>query len=551
MVAVVALSFDGALGGDVLQWDDRMLLGDNAHWLGADGWRWMLLDSSGGEFGPYMPLTWLSYRLDHVLHGMSARAFLVTNLCLHAVAALALLEAACRLLPLCSARLRDRPALVRGAALVAALIWAVHPLRVEAVAWIAQRRELLSGALLMISFAVWLDHVAARQSWARSRSYWTSLVLYALAMLSKSTPMGWPLVLLVLDVWPLRRGATRATLLEKVPFAVVAALVGAAAWLGQVDTGALGDITLPGRLVLGAHGAGFLAIKNVLPVGLHTHYLRPIPFDAGDPAFLVPALLAAAGTVAALALARRAPAVAVAWCCALLLVAPVSGLVPIGSHAFADRYTYLASIPLVLLAVGGGASLLAANVRAASVLSMAGVVLLGVGSALLAPTWRSTQFLFERVVAHEPDSWFAHFMLGSLAEQRGDTALAAAHYAAWVRLADVPDAHVRLATAQLEGGDESSGVASLSRALELDPEHAAAHHVLGTYFALSGRTADAEVEWRRALASDPNLVAARVNLAALLAQTGREDEAKEHARIALEAAPSNERVQALATSLGL
>jgi hypothetical protein len=549
VLAAVALSFYGAFGGDFLHWDDRMLLVDNQRWLGPDGWRWMLLDSSGGDYGPYMPLTWLSYRLDHAFHGMDARGFLITNLALHALAAIALMEAASRLLPRCSGRLRERAALVHGGALAAALLWALHPLRVEAVAWIAERRDVLSGALLMASLLVWLRH-ATEESGTR-RAYWGALVLYALAMLSKSTPMGWPLVLLLLDVWPLRRGVTRATVVEKVPFAAVAALVAVAAWAGQADTGALAEISLPGRLVLGAHGAAFVALKSVLPIGLHTHYLRPIPFDAADTAFLIPAGLAVAGSVAVLTLARRVPALALAWASAVLLVAPVSGLVPIGSHAFADRYTYLAAIPLALLAAGGGAVALAARPRVAASIAAVAILSLGVASARLATTWRSTQVLFERVVAHEPDSWFAHFMLGSLAELRGEALLARAHYAAWVRLQDVPDAHVRLATAQLESGDAGGGVASLGRALELDPDHAAAHHVLGTYFALSGRTADAEREWRAALASDPGLLAARINLAALLQSTGREEEAKEHVRIALELAPANERAQALADSLGL
>lgn len=551
VLILTALPFCAALGGDFLQWDDRMLLVDNQRWLGPDGWRWILVDSSGGDFGPYMPLTWLSYRLDHTIHGLDARSFLLTNVLLHGLAAIALMLAAARLLPLCSARLRARPALCRAASVVVALVWAVHPLRVEAVAWIAERREVLSGALLLTSLVVWLRHATAPTAWWRSRPWWGALVLYALAMLSKSTPMGWPLVLLLLDGWPLRRGVSRATIVEKLPFVLVAALVAAAAWAGQSDTGALAEITWPGRLVLGAHGAAFVVLKSALPVGLHTHYLRPIPFEASDTAFVVPALFAVACTVGAVACVRRVPAVAVACGGVLLLVAPVSGLVPIGSHAFADRYTYLAAFPLSLLAVGGGALALATRPRGAAGLAAVVVLALGVASAGLARTWRSTQTLFERVVAHEPDSWFAHFMLGSLAELRGDVALARAHYGAWVRLQDVPDAHVRRAAAQLQSGDAEGGVASLSRALELDPDHAAAHHVLGTYHALNGRTTEAESEWRTALAADPRLTATRVNLASLLLATGREAEAREHAQIALELEPNNERVQTLAQALGL
>ncbi len=523
-----------------------MLLVDNRQWLGPGGWRWIFFESAGSDFGPYMPLTWLSYRLGHAVHGLDARAFLLTNVLLHAFSAWALLAIGERLLPLCSERLRARPALARGAALAAALLWAVHPLRVEAVDWIAERRDVLCGAFLLASFWLWLRHVRGRR-----RAYWASVLLYAAALLSKSTPLAWPLVLLLLDAWPLRRSVTRRTLAEKIPLAVVAALVAAAAWAGQTDTGALADVSLPGRLVLGAHGAALLAIKSVLPVGLCAHYLRPIPFDAGDAAFLVPALLAVALTVVVFVRARRAPALAVAWCAALLLLAPVSGLVPIGSHAFADRYTYLAAIPLTLLVAGGGAAALAARPRAAATIAAVAVLLLGLFAAGLATTWRSTDALFERVLREDPQNWFAHYMLGALAEGRGDAAAARAHYRDWVCLTDAPDAHTHLGALQLAAGDDAAGLASARRALALDPGNAMAHQLVGVYLVRNGDPGGAERAWRRALTADPALVVAHVNLATLLSRTGRETEAAGHVRVALAAEPQDERARALASHLGI
>ncbi len=545
-----ALPFTPALGGGFLDWDDRTLLVHNPRWLGADGLRWILTSSSGGAFGPYQPLTWISYRLDHALWGLDPRAFHVTNVLLHALTAVVLAGCARRLLARALPRLAERPRVLAGAACAAALLWAVHPLRVEAVAWITERRSVLSGLLLALSLRAWLGYVDAAPGAARTRAYAASLACAALSLLAKSSALAWPLVLLVLDVAPLGRRGARRLLLEKLPFAAVSALVGLAAWRGQVETGAFAAVGALGRCVLAGYGAAFLALRTALPFGLHAHVLRPQPFDALAPQFAVPACLAAAATVVVLARARRAPGSAAAWAAALLLLAPVSGLVPIGSHATADRYTYLPAFPLVLGVVGLVAQRWSEHPRRLAAAACAALLALGVTSARLAATWTDTRALFARVVAFEPGNWLAHGMLAELALADGDVAGAREHAETAVRLHETPDALARLGWIALQGGDAAGARAALERALARDAAHEVARIDLAILEARAGDLSAAETELRRVLAQHPDSAQAHYNLALVLHRTGRDDAAREAARAALRLEPGYAAAAALLAQLG-
>jgi len=540
-VGVLAVvPFLPALTGEFLHWDDRMLLTENPLWQGPEGWAWILFSSAGGDFGPYMPLTWLSYRFDLAVGGLNPIAFRATNLLLHAVATAALFAVARRLFAVVSEELRSRRRLRLGASFAVAAIWAIHPLRVESVTWIAERRDVLSGALLLLSLRAWLDHVATRREpgefW-RSRAWWAAFVLYAASMLAKSTALGWPLILLLLDVWPLRRRGVRALLAETAPFAVVAASVAAAAWWGQVDSGAFADVPFVGRLVLAAHAAGFLLLRTALPLGLRAHYLRPAPFDPLDPVFIVPAAVAVVVTVVVFVRAHRSPAPAAAWCAALILLAPVSGAIPIGSHAIADRYTYLPAIPLLMLVCGGVAAWLGARTRVGAALVVVAVFALAPVTGRLASVWRDTRGLFLRVVELEPRNWLAHTMLGSLCELEGDHAQAVMWYRESEALRSTGDSLARLGWAQLRAGDPEAARVTIERALAVEPGHVMALVHLGILAAQGGDLGGAERAFRDALAIDPEHAKAHFNLAVVLLRTGRGDDAEHHLRASLAADP--------------
>ena len=156
LVLVAALlPFVGTFGHEFLAWDDRLLLVDNPRWR-EDGWlSWVLLDSAGGSFGPYQPLTWLSYRLDLALSGLDPVRFHATNVILHALSAVALLSLARAVLTAAVPALRSAPRARDGTAVLVALAWAVHPQRVEAVAWVTARRDVLAALLALLALRAW------------------------------------------------------------------------------------------------------------------------------------------------------------------------------------------------------------------------------------------------------------------------------------------------------------------------------------------------------------------------------------------------------------
>jgi len=335
VAAATILTFAGVAGHDWV-WDDHqvLVLNDGYRGLGLGHLRWMFTTAHAGH---YHPLTWLSFALDwQMWGGLSPAGFHLTNVALHGTAALGFFFV-CRRLLAAAFPTAEGPESVVGAAF-AALLFAVHPLRVESVAWITERRDVLSGALLTVTLLVYLRFVAAPPG---RRGRWLALALaaYVLSLLSKAAGMTLPLVLLLLDAYPLRRfraadsglSLRRITpvLLEKVAFLVPAIIVAFLALNAQAASGALRTIEehAPGlRIAQAFYGTMFYLIKTVWPVGL-------IPLYEQDPAATAssPASLAALGGFVMLSAAawlarRRVPSLLVAWLAYVILLSPMLGL---------------------------------------------------------------------------------------------------------------------------------------------------------------------------------------------------------------------------------
>lgn len=359
--------FQPALDGQWLSWDDDQLLLEREEWrgFGARNLGWMFTTF---HMGPYQPLSWLSYALDHALHGLDPRGYHRTNLILHASSATCLFLLARELFAFARTTCTREDA--RGsvglelAAVFTALAWSIHPLRVESVAWITERRDCLSGLFLACGSLAWLRHV--RGDGRRGRAYWLAVVCFAASLLSKGLGLGFPLVLLALDVWPLRRfarapgigrGRRLAELvLEKAPFLALSCAAGVVAILGQRAAGAMvrGEVhDLPARIVQSFYGLAHYVWKTVWPVDLMALVPMRVPLDVGEPRFVLAITAVVLGAFLFVVMRRRAPAAAVAFASYALFVFPVLGLVQTGSHLVADRYSYLATIPLVLCAGGG------------------------------------------------------------------------------------------------------------------------------------------------------------------------------------------------------
>jgi Flp pilus assembly protein TadD len=442
-------------------------------------------------FSNWIPLTTLSLLADQSLHGDAPAGWLLTNVALHALAS-ALLFAA----------LTALTGAVWCSAAVAA-VFALHPLHVEAVAWLSQRKDVLSGLFFAATLLAYA-HYARRPSVVRALGV---AVLTALGLLAKPMLVTLPCVLLLLDFWPLRRlgsgsalferrRVTRA-IVEKLPLFALALAVGAIAYAVQRSSPAMshGEL-LPFRL---RAGNALLAYVDYLrdafwPTGLAAFYPYPVGgIPAGRVALAGGLLLCL--TAIAVVNARRRPYLSVGWLWYLGMLVPVIGLVQVGMQARADRYTYLPLIGVAIAGVWG----LAAAIEARPRLRPAGVTLaaLVLGALALAAraqvgTWRNTQTVFSRAAEATADNYFAQHALGRALARAGRLEDAAAHLdeairlrPGWVRpLLERAAVHAEL-------GETELAIARYERALALDPEELRARINLGRLLLVADRSAEA------------------------------------------------------------
>jgi tetratricopeptide (TPR) repeat protein len=504
---VTLLAFLPVLANGFVAWDDRRNLLDNPHYRGL-GWtqlRWMATQSHHGHF---VPLTWLTLALDYVVWGMNPVGYHLTSLVIHAAATAVLYLVARTLI------LQVTPALTGAAtagAAIAALLFGLHPLRVESVAWATERRDVLSGLFFLLTVLAYVRSTAAtgaQRRWLLGASVATHLA----ALLSKSITITAPIVLVVLDVYPLRRlpgnlcgWATRPALrvlAEKAPHVLLSA---AQALLTYYFFRS--DFRGVGRLLSWRESLArilsslwFYPIKVLAPVDLSPLYEAPVGLGLADPSVQ----RAVAGVVLVTALAwllrYRCPGVAAAWVAYVVMLAPVSGAVSLGSHLTADRYSYLPCLGFAVLAGGGVTAALAAAARrpawrwlAPVVLgmAMAAIVGLGVLTWRQARVWRDTTSLWKQAVRATPDCVICQVNLGHL---------------------------------RLETGAPDAALQHFRRALELRPDRSGSYRSLGLALEALGRREEAIEAYRGALTLAPRDLGFRLLLATALLAAGRPEE---------------------------
>jgi len=471
------------------------------------------------EVSYWHPLTWISHMLDCQIFGLRPAGHHLTSLALH--------TANVALLFVVLAHLTGG---VWRSALVAAL-FGLHPLNVESVAWVAERKNVLFAFFWILTLGAYGWYVR-RPGPAR---YLAVAAGTALALMSKPMAVTLPFVLLLLDFWPLARMSRPAFVrlfMEKLPLILLAALASAATIQAQLQVGAVVavDALPPGERLANAV-VSYLAYigKLVWPARLGVFY----PHRESS---LPTAQVVAIGTVlvlvtaAALRAARRAPYLVVGWLWYLGTLLPVIGIVQVGTQAMADRYTYVPAIGL-FVAVAWGVAALAARRPAPRGLAMAAAVLL---VALAARTvvqlraWRDSASLFAATIAAVPDSWVAHYNLGNAWMAAGRTAEAEAEFSETVRLRPrFARGHNNLGDALDALGRHERAIAAYQEAIRVNPEMAEAYNNLGTSLAALGRLQEAEVRLREALKRQPEFVEAWLNLGIVLRRQGRLAESRE------------------------
>jgi tetratricopeptide (TPR) repeat protein len=497
-------------GHEFIELDDAAYVTENeqvSSGLSAGGLRWALTAVHGSN---WHPLTTLSHMLDSELFGLDPRGPHIFNLLLHLANTL--------LLYLLLRRSTGRP---WPTAFVAAL-FALHPLHVESVAWISERKDLLSAMFWLLTMILYVRYTRDR----RIRWYLLTLLALMLGLLSKPMVVTLPFALLLWDYWPLGRFRDlRMLLVEKLPMFVMAAAAGVVTFLVQRAEGAVSElqrVPTASRLANAIDSYLLYLVDMVWPVGLAVVYPYPTRFDPW--AIGAAALLLLVCSIFALAAFRRHPYCFTGWLWYLGTLVPVIGLVHVGSQARADRYTYLPLIGIFILIAWGGAELSGRLRRGRLLLAPLGALVLLSFAALTwvqAGYWKDSPTLFRHSIGVTRNNYQLHAALGTALAKRGESDRAIEQFEIVLRgRPDEVESHYSLGLALIQSGRLREGIGHLEGALQLDPEHAASHDNLGYAYGQLGRLDISLIHYRELVRLQPEDPLAARNLAIALYGVG-------------------------------
>lgn len=513
--AATALAFLPSLSHGWVSLDDPMFLLGETGWrgLGPAAWAWAFTSTVGSV---YQPLAWLTYGLDFTLWGTDPRGYHLQNALWHALSSGLMFLLSRRLLELARPSRSDEPSWsLDAAAFLSAMVFSVHPLRVESVSWASERRDVICCAFVLA--AVW--------AYLKPRNLKLVFGFFFLSLLAKGMAISLPVALLALDFYPLRRIGPRGegikkAVFEKWPLFALSFVFGLAGILAQHRirwTWEQHDLLA--RLAQACYALVFYVWKTVWPSGLMPLYeLRP-PLDPAEPRFVLAAVVVAAAAFLVWRERRSRPWLAAAafWYAVLLL--PVSGLFQFGPQLVADRYSYITTLPFAVLA---GAAYRAGLMRGRVVPSLAAVLVFSVLAAACVRQqsfWRDSESLWSRVLSGDPSSAMAHGAVGVLRASAGRLDAAEGHFrralAAYPGCVEDQD---RLAAVLESGGAEPEEERRLRASVETHPSCRKARANLGAALAQRGDLEGAVGHLRVSALIDPDDLGARRNLARALSE---------------------------------
>ncbi|MGA2243228.1 MAG: tetratricopeptide repeat protein [Verrucomicrobiota bacterium] len=500
------------------------------------------------------PLTMMSHMLDCRLYALNAGGHHLTSVLLHTASVLLLFLV-----------LRRMTGCLGRSAFVAA-VFAIHPLRVESVAWVAERKDVLSGLFFMLTLWAWVRYVEKTKGQRPKAKvfYGLALLLFALGLMSKPMVVTLPFVLLLLDYWPLGRvtgggwrvaGAdsrvaphtSRLTprishlLLEKLPLLGLAVASCVVTLFAQHEAMQSSEkVSLPLRL--GNAAISYVAYLGQMfwPSGLAVLY----PFTAGSVGLskVVLSLVLLAGISGGVfVLRRRRPYLLTGWLWYLIMLAPVIGVLQVGWQARADRYTYLPQIGLYVLLAWAAADLCAGWRHRRVVLGgLATVILVGLIFCARAQTsyWRNSESLWTHTLACTSGNVEAHNNLGSVLLKMGRVDEAIAQYQQALQIKpDNAEVHNNLGNVLLQKGQVDEAIVHYQKTLQIKPDSAEAHNNLGNALLQKGRVDEAIAQYQKTLQIKPDSAGACYNLGNVLLKKGQVDEAIVHFQKAMQIKP--------------
>ncbi len=533
LVAATVAVYAQVVGFEFITYDDNVYVTENPHVEAGLSWtslRWAL----GFHECNWHPLTWLSLMLDAELWGLRPAGFHLVNLALHTANVLLLFFL-----------LRRMTGFAYRSAF-AALLFAIHPLHVESVAWVAERKDVLSTLFWFLTMHAYVDY-AKRPSAGR---YVLMAAAFATGLLCKPMLVTLPAVLLLLDFWPLARltpSTARRLILEKIPLLALSLASSAITIHAQARGGAVARLVeypFAVRLENAAVTTIAYIAKAFWPWRLSVFYPHPGDHLSSFEATVCGALIVGLSILAIYA-ARSHPFVTFGWLWYLLTLVPVIGLVQVGAQGMADRYTYVPLVGLFVALSWGVPSIVwrVAPRRARIVLALAGsasAIALGIRAHAQAAYWRDSITLFERALAVTTDNAVAHSNLGRAFLGRGELDRAMAHGREVIRIdPSAPDGYFNVGVILEKQGRIDEAIAAYREAIRIAPEQPSAHLNLGIVLAGQERFDEAEEQLREAVRTQPDSWRARNNLGAVLARRAAVEEAIEQFSEAARLNPSS------------
>jgi tetratricopeptide (TPR) repeat protein len=503
-------------------------------WSGA---AWALTST---ELANWHPLTWLSHMLDVTIFGTQAGGHHATSVLLHAVNTVLLF-----------AFLRTTTN-ATGRSAIVAFLFGLHPLHVESVAWVSERKDVLSTTFLFIAMAAY-----ARYTRAPSIARYAAVALaFTAGLMAKPMLVTFPLLLLLLDVWPLGRLAgdddtsrartLRALVLEKVPLFILSAIVSGITVAAQSGAGAVGSIEVfpVGARIANAALAYVRYVRRMVwPTDLAVFY--PYDRDVSPVAAAAAVLAIVSISVVAARARRRRPELFVGWFWYVGMLVPVIGLVQVGTQALADRYTYVPLVGVFIALVWGLGDVaerrVAPALRIATLAALAALAIACVAATVRQLSyWHDSETLFTHALAVTRDNYLASTHLGLRLSEQGRYAEAIERYRDALRTKpDDAEAHNHLAYALAQTGDRAGALEHYDAALRSAPQYADAHYTRGVLLQRSGDVAAAEDDYRAAIAALPSYVEAHNNLGLMLHEQGDLDDSRAHFATAVRLRPDH------------
>lgn len=539
-------------------WDDNHNFVENFNYRGLSpsNLYWMFTTFHDAN---YHPLTWLTLGFDFVLWGMNPDGYHLTNLVLHVLNAVLFFLLIISFLQRTSNVTIDSYRVgFRISATIGALFFAVHPLRVETVAWISTRGDLLCGFFYILTIIAYMRMNDKKEIVYRRKWFLLSLIFFVFSLLSRAWGITLPLILLILDIYPLRRLSWKeqltekhiTILIEKIPFALFASSAAIFAILAKKGSMMiLSEHGIIDRIIQSTYGLCFYVWKTIAPFKLSPFYMLDKSFDPMEPKYILCALLVFGITAGLIILRRYMPWALTAWVCYIVIVSPLLGFVQSGPQIVADRYAYISCMPFGVLAgaamlklwIEWQKKLISATFISAVSSILVCLIAISVLSYRQTKVWHDNRIFWNHVIQLDPANYIAYNNRGVLfKEHEGKLIMALADYNTAIKLnPEYTGVYYNRGLLLEEQGDLAGAIADYTNVIRLDPKHARAFNNRGGLLKKKGDLAGAIADFNTAIRLNPSSPEAYANRGVIRQDQNDIKRAVKDFTKVLEVAPAN------------